>query len=43
MGVTELASLGGTMCCCLAVFLILIAFMLVRPTGIFGKPEIKKV
>jgi hypothetical protein len=25
MGVTELASLGGTMCCCLAVFLILIA------------------
>ena len=27
----------------LVVFLILIAFMLVRPQGIFGKPEVKKV
>ena len=27
----------------LVVFLILIVFMLVRPQGIFGKPEVKKV
>ncbi|MBA3566991.1 MAG: branched-chain amino acid ABC transporter permease, partial [Actinobacteria bacterium] len=27
----------------LVVFLILIVFMIVRPQGIFGKPEVKKV
>ena len=27
----------------LVVFLILVIFMLVRPQGIFGKPEVKKV
>jgi branched-chain amino acid transport system permease protein len=27
----------------LVVFLILVLFMLLRPQGIFGKPEVKKV